>query len=144
MAEEDCSSRMKLFVFELNKRVECPVCLFVPTKAPIFMCPNGHNICSECKTQCPSCPVCREAMGNTKSLLAATVIEFMDHVCPYHGCSKKMLLSNLEKHKMTCEYEPVSCPGDSCTVTLPRNDVVKHLLEDSIGYIRRNNIEVLY
>lgn len=130
MAEDERSSRMKLFVSELTKRVECPVCLSVPTKAPIFMCPHGHNICCECKTQCQFCPVCREPMGNTKNLLAFTVIELMDHVCPYHGCSTKMPLTNLETHKMTCEYEPVECPADFCFVTVARNDIVKHLIED--------------
>ena len=42
---EGFSSKMKLFMSELNKMVDCPVCLSVPTKTPVFMCTNRHNIC---------------------------------------------------------------------------------------------------
>ena len=57
----------------LKKSVECPVCLEVPRKGPVFTCPNGHLVCQKCKRE--FCPTCREAMGDNKSLMAVDVIE---------------------------------------------------------------------
>ena len=41
----------------LRKQVQCPVCLDVPRKGPIFACPNGHIVCQSCKRG--KCPICR-------------------------------------------------------------------------------------
>merc|ERR1712179_643703 len=41
----------------LKKMVECPICLEVPRKGPIFMCPNGHFLCKKCRRE--NCPTCR-------------------------------------------------------------------------------------
>ena len=118
---EGFSSKMKLFMSELNKMVDCPVCLSVPTKSLVFMCPNRDNICCEHTTQCQSCPICKAPMGDNNYLLAFIVIDSMDHTSPYHGCSKKVYLQNLDMYKMTKEYELVECPGDSCIATLATN-----------------------
>ena len=61
-------------------------------------------------------------MSDNKYLLAFIVIDSMDHTSPYHGCSKKVYLRNLDIYKMTNEYELVECPGDSCITTLATND----------------------
>ena len=66
-------------VGEMKNRVECPVCLEVPRKGPVFICSNGHLVCKKCKRE--SCPTCRVRMGDNKSLLAIAVIENILHDC---------------------------------------------------------------
>ena len=79
---------------ELKAKVECPVCLTVPTGGQMLACPNGHLVCSPCRVKMTAdgkedCPVCREPMGNNKSLLAMVVIENMEHECTNTGCKEK-------------------------------------------------------
>jgi len=45
---------------ELRLELECPVCLEVTTKAPIFKCSEDHLVCRECRPKLSECPQCRE------------------------------------------------------------------------------------
>ena len=33
---------------DINKELECPVCLIIPRTFPIFLCRAGHSVCCEC------------------------------------------------------------------------------------------------
>ena len=82
-------------VAELKSKVECPVCLAIPTEGPMASCPKGHLVCLPChQTMVTSgqvnCPKCRLVMLNNTSLLAKTVIENIEHECPNEGCKKKI------------------------------------------------------
>ena len=35
-------------VAELKSKIECPVCLAIPTEGPMASCPNGHLLCIPC------------------------------------------------------------------------------------------------
>jgi len=101
-------------VQQLRDKVECPVCLDVPKKAPIPVCPNGHIVCSKCVRV--ECPKCRVRMGQGKSTLAVTVIENIEHQCENDECQKKFSLEELAKHVKICDYRLVNinCPGPRC------------------------------
>merc|ERR1712126_329332 len=43
---------------ELRSELECPVCLEVVTKAPIFKCSEDHLVCSQCRPKLSECPQC--------------------------------------------------------------------------------------
>merc|ERR1719222_1542130 len=45
---------------ELRKELECPVCLEVATKAPIYKCTDDHIICRQCRPKLEECPQCRQ------------------------------------------------------------------------------------
>ena len=45
---------------DVEKELECPVCLETASQAPIFKCEEDHLICSKCREKVSSCPVCRE------------------------------------------------------------------------------------
>merc|ERR1719154_668903 len=49
---------------QMKDKVECPVCMEVPRSGPFPVCPNGHFVCSRCKSG--ACPTCRVAMGNAR------------------------------------------------------------------------------
>jgi len=99
----------------LKKSVECPVCFEVPRKGPVFTCPNGHLVCQKCKKE--SCPMCREVMGDNKSLLAVAVIENILHDCKFVKCEEKV-----------CEHRAVSCPHYlKCAQRVPFCKLFAHL-----------------
>lgn len=51
------------------REVECQVCM-EHMSSPIMMCKTGHNICSSCQNDFPSCPSCKEKfVTNNKPLL---------------------------------------------------------------------------
>jgi len=44
---------------EKAAELECPVCLETCCSPPLYMCSNGHLICSKCSPACKNCPKCR-------------------------------------------------------------------------------------
>ena len=56
----------------LEERLECPVCLDIPTTGPIYTCSNGHCICSACyQGKASNCPVCRSTVAKTCELVSS-------------------------------------------------------------------------
>jgi len=114
------------FVAKLKNRIECPVCLGVPSDAPVYSCPNGHMICKSCKMD--TCPTCKEVMGPDKSLLAVTIIENIDHECRMDGCEETLSFKDLGNHMRDCEHRMVRCPRADCDKTMPLMHLLGHLL----------------
>ena len=123
---KEVTEKHNMLLAELRAKVECPVCLVLPTKGPMASCPKGHLVCLPCHqtmgTQgLMNCPSCREVMGNNMSLLAKTVIENIEHECTNEGCDKKLSHKEVVKHREEfCKYRKVLCPGNSriCKVIL--------------------------
>ena len=112
----------------LEERVRCPVCLDVPTSGPVYACPKGHCVCSSCYQGFHSqCPLCRNQMYQTTSLLAVTVIENIDHVCPHEGCTARVPANKIEDHMKSCDLRPVSCPSHRCEKTVPYSKLLEHI-----------------
>jgi len=110
----------------LKKTVECPICFEVPRKGPVFTCPNGHLVCQKCKRD--SCPVCREAMGDSKSLVAVAVIEKILHDCKFVECEEKLSLNKIEEHEKICKHRVVSCPYYLiCVQSVSLSKLLSHL-----------------
>ena len=94
------------FVLSLKDKTECPVCWEIPRTAPVPVCPNGHIVCRRCRRA--TCPTCRASMGEGKSLLAATIIEKVEHVCSFDDCNQLFPLGELENHEASCAYRKIS------------------------------------
>jgi len=110
---------------DLKEHMECPVCMEIPREGPIFSCPNGHLVCQKCKVT--TCPICRQAMGQHRSLLAVAVIEKIHHDCKHNGCDEVFKLDNLCDHEKVCKHRSVSCPFDSCDEKFALSKVLDHL-----------------
>jgi len=102
---------------DLEKELECPVCLIIPRSFPIFQCRLGHSICSECHPKLPRpyrsrrCPVCQAKFCNppTRNFLAEKLIECVKRTCrfDFHGCEFAIRDSNsLISHEVTCQFRP--------------------------------------
>ena len=123
--EEELESE-KMRNDNMKQQIECPVCLEVPRKGPVYSCPNGHLVCQKCKRE--SCPTCREAMGETKSLVAVAVIESILHDCKYFECVEKFPLNEIEEHEKYCKHRSVACPYYlRCAQMVPLSKLLTHL-----------------
>jgi len=102
---------------DLEKELECPVCLIIPRSFPIFQCRLGHSICSECHPRLPRpyrsrrCPVCQAKYCNppTRNFLAEKLIECVRRTCrfDFHGCDFSISDSDsLISHETTCQFRP--------------------------------------
>jgi len=120
----DVQTKHTNVVEALKDKTECPVCMEIPRKGPIFVCPNGHFVCKKCKTG--SCPTCREDMGNGKSLLAVTVIENVDHKCKFDECEETFDLDKVEAHEKVCKHRIVQCPS-VCYKEVALSQLLQHL-----------------
>ena len=117
---------------ELKAKLDCPVCLTVPIGGQMLACPRGHLVCSPCRVKMTAegqedCPVCREPMGNNKSLLAMVVIENMEHECTNMGCKEKLAYEEVTKHREElCKFRKILCPGLNCQQLLPLSSYEEH------------------
>jgi len=112
---------------QVKDKLECPVCMEVPRSGPVPVCPNGHFVCCRCKDE--TCPTCRVAMGGARSLLAATIIESVDHRCKFDDCVENFPIEELEKHEAVCWHRSVSCPRVMCKEKVPLAKLSEHLLK---------------
>jgi len=116
----------------LKKQIECPVCLEVPRKGPVFSCLNGHLVCQNCKRE--TCPTCREAVGDNKSLVAVAVIERVLHDCKFVECEKEFALEHIEEHENNCKHRFVACPYYyQCDQRVPLSKILEHLERNACG-----------
>ena len=122
--EEELKSEKKK-IDGMKRKIECPVCLEVPRTGPVYTCPNGHLVCQKCKRE--SCPMCRELMGDYKSLVAVAVIDSVLHDCKYVECEEKFPLDELEEHEKACMHRIVSCPHHRCAQMVPLSKLLTHL-----------------
>ena len=100
-------SKYKKMMTGLRSNVECPVCISVPTDGHMLTCPRGHLVCNTCRVKMraegqENCPVCREPMGNNKSLLAMAVIENMEHECTNTGCKEMLSYDEVKSTRRNC------------------------------------------
>ena len=120
----DYKRKYEAMAREVGERVRCPTCLDIPTAGPVYTCPRGHCVCSSCyQGDSSRCPVCRARMSGTVSLLAATVIENLEHQCRWAdaGCQERLAAGQVEAHSKVCSYRTVHCPSNLCgeAVALP-------------------------
>ena len=109
-AKHEVEVKLESLVGHLEERVNCPVCLELPTSGPIYSCPKGHLVCASCyQGPTSTCPMCRTKMFETVSLLATSVIENIEHKCRYNaeGCQERLVMDMLEEHRKACAM-PIS------------------------------------
>jgi len=112
-------------VQQLREKVECPVCMEVPRTGPVPICPNGHVVCSKCRTR--ACPVCRVIMGAGHSLLAKTIIEKIEHKCRYAGCNMFISVDKIGEHDKSCVHRTVMCPYGRCNAQVNLTKLMDHI-----------------
>lgn len=104
----------------VHELLECPVCTN-SMYPPIHQCPNGHTLCSECKSRVNNrCPTWRYELGNIRCLALEKVAASLELPCKYQSYGFQEIFpyySNL-KHEAQCTFRPYNCPyaGSECKV----------------------------
>jgi len=97
---------------KMKEVMECPVCLKLPRKGPIFQCGRGHCVCSICRPKLAKCPLCEGAFIETRNLIFEKLLAIpMKHACKFadYGCQFEETIMPLEHHERECRYRLVSC-----------------------------------
>jgi len=131
-------AKLDTLVQKVKEKMECPVCLELPRKSPVPVCPNGHFVCEKCKTT-DSCPTCRVSMGQGKSLLAAEIVENIDHKCSFNDCDKSFYPTDLTAHEAICPHRTVSCPKINCQISVSLAKLEEHLLNSPTCHQANSN-----
>ena len=102
---------------DVEKELECPVCLIIPRSGPIFICRAGHLICFECFPKLPRnyrsrrCPICQAKYCNppARNFIAEKLLECVDKPCrfDFQGCEFRSQKSDiLVNHERQCSHKP--------------------------------------
>jgi len=86
---------------DLRKELECPIC-YEYLKPPIWMCENGHSICSKCKQKLKTCPSCRRPFLPTRNL----ALESLSEMFVSKNTISKSSESTAKKYK--CPFSTIS------------------------------------
>ena len=117
---------------ELKDYFECPVCLNVPRKPPIWQCDKGHMICSICRPKVVTCPTCRGRYSLEQRLyFAERLLERVPVSCKYSedGCEVELVPSQMRRHEAECDHRHVVCAHVDwgCRVTCAKGDLARHV-----------------
>jgi len=117
---------------ELKDLLECPVCLRVPRSTPIYQCARGHVVCKDCKPNVNTCPICRDVLGNIRSLVSEKVLEKLPTPCKYSdsGCEVELMRSELPSHEKECQYRSVNCVDLACQQSVSLCKLLNHIDND--------------
>ncbi|XP_059089574.1 E3 ubiquitin-protein ligase SIAH1B-like [Tigriopus californicus] len=138
--EENCAvpltTQTSMDLHRLTKLVECPVCLGVPKSGLMYVCQNGHNVCSGCWKRIILCPIARCAYDNPQprqNLTVQALIEVVDFdfACEFasNGCEVTEKRVLIEEHEEECPYRLVPCPDGTCTYLIKEKELEHHLKE---------------
>jgi hypothetical protein len=95
----------------------CPICHELPRIGPIYSCPQGHLICQKCSDRVETCPMCRDPVMKTRSLITEYIIfeymrkDFTACLNQKEGCQIKGTVSELYDHELMCPFTETTCPG---------------------------------
>lgn len=100
-----------------------------------MQCPNGHTLCSSCKTRVDNrCPTCRQELGDIRCLALEKIAESLKLACKFStfGCQEILPYYSKLKHESACYYRPYTCPyaGSDCPIDGNIPFLVSHLRDD--------------
>jgi len=115
---------------DLLKDLECPVCMeyMVP---PIWLCTNGHNICSKCRQSVQCCPTCRAEFSEIRNFALENIAKRQKYPCVnrQRGCLELFSIEDIAKRHAGCVYGKIKCPlhlAKMCSWNGLKNDLKEH------------------
>jgi len=91
--------------------LECEYCS-LHMRAPFSQCPNGHELCSDCKPKFKnSCPMCRAKLDNVReSPYVAHLSKTATSGCVHDGCDATGSYDFIASHERACPFAVICCP----------------------------------
>ena len=124
-------------ILEVSK---CQVCLVAPRAPKVYLCSNGHLLCSACRDRVKCCPSCRVKSISIRNRPLEEYLERLIKdgktfpcVNQSEGCETIDTHEKLLKHEKCCEMRSVTCPGQEwrkCTWRGPYKQLVTHLAQE--------------
>lgn len=85
---------------------ECPICVDY-YKLPIYLCDQGHSLCSRCKERSRICPQCRRNfLPNSRNIAMEKMMEQVSRKCKFSECGQDISLDQWHNHQSECKYNP--------------------------------------
>jgi len=116
---------------EMEKDLECPVCLESFLDPPIYVCENQHGLCSTCRKnlvdQKKSCPVCSGKLTDKRNRIVEKMLEKLPGTkCVYPECTfKRANPKAAMDHKEDCIHRRAPCV--ICEEPVPMSRLNNHL-----------------
>jgi len=124
-------------IYKLKKKMEdelkCAICLDIAENAVETSCCH-HIYCQECLQEYANnqvfstCPECRSLFNILPSQLARRMIGNLLVCCPYEGCDSQITRSNVEDHKLLCQYRDIKCTAPNCQFDGNNEAFLNHLV----------------
>lgn len=117
---------------KLKEVLECPVCLKIPRKGPIYQCEGGHCVCLDCYGKLTKCPICKRPRSGIRSLVFEQCLAMLTHDCKFieYGCLFEGTIDLLKFHEPDCLYRLVNCCVLECQTKISMVKFTKHLMEE--------------
>lgn len=113
----DIMDRISLLNFEmlekstLESNLSCTSCT-LNMLPPIYLCLEGHNVCSRCKTV--SCKLCNSKITTTRNIDLENISRTHKHFCRYHsdGCNERLMYNEVRAHEARCLFCKYKCTNE--------------------------------
>eukprot|EP00117_Sycon_ciliatum_P043389 scpid40615/ scgid31421/ TNF receptor-associated factor 3; CD40 receptor-associated factor 1; TRAFAMN len=125
----------------LDKKLECPICLYALRDPIQTTC--GHRFCKSCierslRAESKTCPVDKRQLSKTdiypdnwcrREVMCLTCkCRHVQEGCTWHG-----QLKDFEDHvQSSCEYMTVACRNDGCEEKVARKNLSSHMKHDCL------------
>jgi len=116
---------------EMEKDLECPVCLVAFLDPPIYVCENQHGLCSTCRTKLNDegkpCPVCKGTLTDKRNLMIEKLLDNLPKTdCIFPECSfKRFDPQAVLDHQEDCSHRKVTC--ELCNESVAMSILDQHL-----------------
>lgn len=94
---------------------------------PIYLCVNGHNICSSCRRY--KCKECNGVVTPCRNTDLENSSRIHKHPCRYKadGCPEKLFYNEVRGHEARCQYCKYKCQSESCLFEGRFKQLTNHL-----------------
>ena len=117
--------------------LKCFNCREGYAKPPIFLCKNGHVLCSEC-SGIRRCSLCRKKFQKTRCTELEEMAEKILKPCQW-DCKKWMPPDEIDVHQKHCDLKQLFCMHlvgyGNCAWAGTRKDLTQHLLSKHFSII---------
>jgi len=97
---------------------------------PIWLCTNGHNICSKCRQSVQCCPTCRAEFSEIRNFALENIARRQKYPCVnrQRDCLELFSIEDIAKHHAACVYGKIKCPlhFKMCSWNGLKNDLKEH------------------